>query len=63
MVMESRKFSLICSLNIVMDVVVSEIVQKVISCEKSRDSWPQKLSWKITELVMESHGKVMEIRF
>ena len=26
MVMESRKFSLICSLNIVMDIVVSEIV-------------------------------------
>ena len=28
-----------------------------------RESWPQKWSWKIADLVMESHGKVMEFRF
>ena len=60
---KSQIFSLICIQIIVTDMVVSEIVQKLISCEKLRESSPWKLSWKIAYLVMESHGKVMEFHF
>ena len=61
--MKITNFTLICIQNIVKNMVVSEVVQKLISCEKLRESGLRKWSWKIANLVMESHGKVMEFHF
>ena len=67
MVMENQYFTLICIQNIVMDMVVSEFVEKWISCEKlqekMQESWLRKWSWKIANFVLESQGKVMEFHF
>ena len=56
-------FTTICIQNIVTDIVVSEIVQKWITCGKLRESWLQKWSWKTANLIKESHGKVMDFHF
>ena len=53
-----KKFTLICIQNIVTGMVVSEVVQKWISREKLQESWLRKWSWKIANLVMESHGNL-----
>ena len=63
MVMENHKFYPNLHSKYSHGRVVSKIVQKWISLEKLCESWWWKWSWKIAELVMESHGKVMKFHF